>query len=289
MIKRIDEHGRTSANRERFEQARREREAARKTSSVKDAIRIFVDLPPTYMGKEGAALKHAIGCVQLGFVNTMNSIVGGAEVKINFDTASSTEMDLDYNGFCAFVHFNEKTTIRNLMLTRIKYLDDDVSDAMIKCRIPRSNLDELGLVACCFRTQGECQSDRDAKGHCTRLDKAFDARRARRKAAYGGSTAEEREARDNLKAQQRVDRKRRRQERGEQGQSEMDARLKNPCKEWKLGKCKRHGEGLGGKCSKPHFGPIEDGGPSVDSSQIECQLQPCPYGDSCPYKGPHAA
>ena len=96
--------------------------------------------------------------------------------------------------------------------------------------------------------------------------------------------------RNTLKAEQRADKKRRRQERGEQGQEESDARLKNPCKDWKVGKCKRLGSGnfLGGRCNKPHFGPIVEGGPSVDTAQITCQLQPCPYQETCPYMGPHA-
>ena len=287
-IAELDEHGRTNENRERYETARAEREAARRSNPGSDAVRIFVDLPPTYMGKTGSTLKIAIERVQAKFSGVIHELAGGTPTKINFDTASSTEMDLDYNGFCSFVHFHQTVDVGKLELTRIKYLDDGASDMMIKCRIPRPNLEELGLVACCFRTQAECEGDRNQKGYCSRLDQAFDQRRAARKASRGGSSAEERELRNTMKAAQREDKKRRRLERGAQGQEEMDARLKKPCKEWKVGKCKRMGEFLGGKCNKPHFGPVVEGGPEVDSSQIPCQLQPCPYGEACPYMGPHA-
>ena len=92
-------------------------------------------------------------------------------------------------------------------------MDRAASDMMIKCRIPRPNLEELGLVACCFRTQAECEGDRNQKGYCSRLDQAFDQRRAARKASRGGSSAEERELRNTMKAAQREEKKRRRLER----------------------------------------------------------------------------
>lgn len=96
----LDNNARSEASRARFREVVAARAADQEGTTT---VRIFCDLPIPYMNKSGDALEYAKRQAQSAIVHAVHEIEPGCSV--NFDTAASNEMDLEYNTLIALKLF----------------------------------------------------------------------------------------------------------------------------------------------------------------------------------------
>lgn len=294
----LDEDGFTQASRTRFAMANAERAARRTARSDSDlkTIRLFVDMPDTYMIKPLGAFNELVDKTMATYASRLRAIASPDEVRINvISVESSTLTALPYNTFLIFAEFANKSIAQLALLdfTPLKYCDDEVSSQMARARMPKSNLEALKFSGCCFRPEGVCEAERAANGnHCLVRDNAYEARRQARRSQ--GPSEEFREARAQAKAEAKAMRKRMREE----AQAELDAKNKahrdsGMCKRWLAGKCLR----VNGNCSTRHTRDAANKDDAdiraTDTACIDCasleggvNYDPkwvCKQGNDCPY------
>lgn len=248
----LDADGFTEASRERFAAANAERAARRATRSAQNdnTLRIFVDLPDTYMVKKLGEFNDLVDKTMDYFRERLNSIAGMGGVQINvISVESSTLTGLPYNTFLVFANFADKNIAELALsdLTELKYYDDGSSSQMTRARIPLKSLEALGVSGCCFRTTGACEAERAQNGNrCLVRDRAYEARREARRRA--GPSEAFREARAREKEAAKALRKRAREEAQAEAEAKSKTHCKQACPKWQVGKCLRHND----NCSRRH-------------------------------------
>ena len=292
----LDENGFSEASRTRYSEANAQRAARRAVRQVDNkTIRLFVDLPDTYMIKPLGEFNELADKVMDTYKARLEALAGSDGVRINVISVESSEIEgLPYNTFLIFADFKDKDTreLAAVDFSSLKYCDDGVSNQMARARMPRRNLENLNLSACCLRPRGACEDERKVNGNrCLVQDRAYEQRRKARRQA--GPSEEYREARAREKQVIKDARKRAREEAQAQAEVKSKEQCAKACSRWLAGKCYRDG-----KCSRRHTNDVsqrDDGDiRTTDTACIDCaslvggsnydEKWVCKFGESrCPY------
>jgi hypothetical protein len=165
----LDENGFSEASRTRYSEANAQRAARRAVRQNDDkTVRLFVDLPDTYMAKPLGVFNDLADKVMNTYKSRLEALAGRGGVRIQVTSVESSEISgLPYNTFLIFADFESRDMreLTDMDFASLKYCDDGESSQMARARMPRKNLETLGLSACCLRPRGTCDAERAANGN----------------------------------------------------------------------------------------------------------------------------
>jgi hypothetical protein len=165
----LDENGFSEASRTRYSEANAQRAARRAVRQVDDkTVRLFVDLPDTYMVKPLGEFNELADKVMNTYKSRLETLAGRDGVRIQVISVESSEISgLPYNTFLIFADFGNRDirALADMDFSSLKYCDDGASSQMARARMPRKNLEKLNLSACCLRPRGVCETEREANGN----------------------------------------------------------------------------------------------------------------------------
>ena len=296
-LEELDAEGYTVAAKEGYLQRRAEREAERARGD-KPKVRLFVDLPDLYGMMADDEYEDRVKDLQTMLGESIARICDD-DVRMGFFTAESQETDVRLLSFGVVANFRETTSLEDAGAYEwhgIKYLDDGISKDAVKVRIPRKEIEAMGLAPCCFRAKDTCaKAKEDGTGVCLARTEFYDRRRGRTKRTRE-DVSDERAAKATRKAEE-----------GEVRAIKSAGRVTGTCRKWLQGCCQRvvtRDSVRRGHCRRAHGSDI----PAIDTERaserdaeevkasiaIVCMSVPggpcydstylCPFGtDACPY------